>query len=299
MTIRKILIAFGMLMFTAMGHTEEFVISSQTKDICNQVIMDIYSEILQKKDKYKELANFGESAVFKNPYDIYAIIYQSGEAVPGEKDPRKRPFTFAVTIDRIGDKSFPDKEGVFNFGFPPLGLKFSGYQSQHLLQSQFDILPLINKQGTMLLNYQQQFLPLRLYIKMEKEVYKIREDIGFVAILQNVSKENMLVDPLDEDSLYFLVDNNSWGTFSGQKKKARKAAKVQTRTSKTAKQKGPGPKATTRGPKIILRSGESLDMKFKGESFLIPREVEIFGAYRMKVVDTNPATSVRIKIVEE
>lgn len=272
---------------------QDLSVSPETQEVCNRVMMNIYQDILEVKEKHKELADFGEKALFKNPYDIYAIIYQFGETKPDERDPRKQPFSFGLTIDRMGNNSFPDREGVFNLGFPAMGLKFSGYQSQHLRQGQMDLLPFLKRHGDILAEYQQQFLPLRLYIQTEKDTFKVQEDILFEVVLKNVSKRNMLVDPLNETTLYFLVDNEYWGAGSPEIGK-----KPKPKRERTARTQRPGPQLKQKGQKIILRSGETLSLKLKGASFLIPRQVDIYAAYQMKVQDTHPEARLKINIVE-
>jgi hypothetical protein len=309
--MRRILIALMLFFIAWPSFAEDKAINPQTQEICNQVMMDIYQEILSNKDRYKELVSFGEKALYKNKYGIYAILYQYGEAAADEKDPRKRPFAFGLTLDRIGDNNFSDKDNVFDFSFPPMGFKFSGYQNKHLFRTQFDILPLLKKHGAKLVNYQQQFLPLRIEIKTDKDVYQVREDIGFEITLRNVSKRNLLVDDLNEDTLFFIVDDDYWGTISTDQIKSegltraeqiqmlKEAYRARREAAKglSGKRK-PGPKAKKKGGKFILRPGESLSMKFRGESFLIPREVEIYATYRMKIQDTNPTVSTRISITE-
>jgi hypothetical protein len=279
-TIQNIIV--GLLFLTTMagvGWAEEKVadFTAETKEVANEVMVDIYKDILKVKAKYPSLKDFDEKALFENQYGIYSIVYK--EAIDETQMKKSTvPFGFGLTIDKVDDTTFADKANNFNFAFPLLGVKFTGYQPARTLRSQLDILPLVNEHGARLSDYQQQFMPLRLSIKTTKDAYKIREPIDFEVTLTNVSNRHMVVKDLSSDTLFFLFGDMTWGTSTNT------PAKQKVRTKKNS-------------GNIILKSGESLSLKFQGESFERPRDVEIYCAYRMSIKGVNPSATLRIKVV--
>ena len=278
LSFQKIILTIALLFtcsfYPSMSFAEEEGIDKATKEICNQTMLNIYYDILAVKDKYKELLNFGETAFFENKYGIYTIVYQY-EGTTDDKPELKRkatPYAFAITIDRLNDITFKQKEGAFNFGFPVLGIKISGYQQKHVIRKQFNVLPLIDKYGAALSDHQQKYMPLRLYLKPLRESYHVRDDIEFEVVLKNVSKRNMIVKSLGYNSLYFLFNNEVWGTSPAG--------------------------GTSGGQDSVLQPGESLSTVFKGASFQRPQEFEIYGVYKKTIEGINPYGILKVKVTE-
>lgn len=245
------------------------VLDPEVKEVCNQAILNIYYDILALKDRHKELADFNEKAVYENPYGLYAIVYEYSS---GEKTPHQQPFAFAVTIDAMEDDFWGTKRGAFRFEYPVLGLKFSGYQQKHRLRTQFDLPAIVEKHGILVSEYQQRYLPLRLVLVPVKEEYYVREDIEFEVLLINISKRHMIVKPLGQETLFFLFNNQTWGT--------RPSEGVRT------------------GKDIILKAGETLRRRFKGESFQNPKEITIYSLYRMSIHGVNPFATLKVNILD-
>ena len=239
--------------------------------LCNKVMINIYRDILKSKDKYKHLKDFDEKAIYENKYGIYAILYKY-QPEEGE-DKKSANYEFGLTIDGIDDVSFPDKRSSFNLVFPLLGLKFSGYKTRITSRTQYDIAPTINRNGAVLSEYQQKFMPLQMTIRTLQNTYKIRENIEFEVILKNVSKRHMVVKSLGMETLYFLFEDMVWGT------------------SPDSQERG--------GQDVILKSGGSLSLKFKGESFQQSRDIKIYCAYRMSIQGVNPAATLNVKIIDD
>ncbi len=261
---------FSLLCGVGKSRAEEDAFDPKLKELCNEVVMSIYQEIEKEKARYPELENFDKSRLTENQYGIYQIDYEyTGEA----RDKSQTPYRFGVTIDRMKDVTFEQSRDAFNFGFPLLDVKFSGYQRKHLLRTQFDVLPLIQKYGELLAGYQQEYLPLRLELRTIKDSYHVREDVEFEVILKNVSKRHMIVKGLGQSTLFFLFDNQYWGTRP------------------TDNSQG--------GEKVILKSGESIHMRFKGESFQKPHKFEIFSVYLMSIKGVNPTGTLKISVVDE
>ncbi|MBF0385979.1 MAG: hypothetical protein HQL27_08930, partial [Candidatus Omnitrophica bacterium] len=49
----------------------------ETKDFCNQIMMDLFKAIISEKGKYEDLSKFTEDNLKKNQHDIYIIQYRS------------------------------------------------------------------------------------------------------------------------------------------------------------------------------------------------------------------------------
>ena len=275
--MKKIITLFLLFLILTASHSafakeKTALVDEETKKICNKLISNIYYDIIDMKDRYKELANFDERAMYENKLGIYTIMYKHDNKQPSSKSKRKVVANFGVTIDHIESPTFKSQPGSFDFGFSALNLKISGYQRKHILRSQFDIMPLIEKYGKMLMHHQQKYLSLKLSMRTLRDVYRVQEDIEFEVTLANVSKRHMRVKSLGFETLYFLFDNNYWGTKPSS--------------------------SGTGGKKVILKSGESISMRFKGESFQRPRDFEIHGIYRMIVDGVNPSGVLKVKVVE-
>lgn len=240
------------------------VISDEAVKLSNQIILEMYQKILIAKDKHVELQNFGEDCLFKNDRGIFALQYQWSGEKPNDR------YAIGVTINTMRDPDFSDRNGLFRYDFPKLNLKLTGFQEKHPLRSQFDMLPIISQYRMVLTEYQQQFMPLRIFIVPAKKVFKTRENIEFEVVLKNVSKRHMVVKTLGKDSLYFLINEQFWGT---------------------------DPLNGDRGGKNkVLKSGEELRLRLSGESFLRPQEVEITGFYNMVIEGVNPMGKIKIRI---
>jgi hypothetical protein len=265
------LFAFGLLSAVSAEENYPTRLDPETKMLCNKVMVDIYRDILSAKDKFKQLSQFGEKSLYENKYGIYTIVYKYA---PGEDDPNKaQNYEFGITIDGIDDVTFADKKGAFNLAFPLLGLKFSGYQARHLLRSQYNLMNAINKHGAALSMHQQKYIPLQLTLRALKDTYKIREDIEFEVTLKNISNRHMVVKDLGMETLYFLFEDMVWGTSPNSAKRG--------------------------GGNVVLKSGESVKLKFKGESFQKPRDIQIYCAYRMSIKGVNPAGTLNVKIIDD
>jgi hypothetical protein len=295
--MRKIiLLSFFLLAFAVPCFAEPLSLDDETRALCNEIIRGIYADILAVKDKYKELANFDESVIYENQLGIYSIIYQFGSHDPQEKDPRKIPFAFGITIDGIEDETFKPQDGSFNYGFPLLRLKISGYRKKHLLRTQFDIVPLIQTYGKKLAYYEQKEMPLRMLLRPIKNSFKVKEDIEFEVEIKNVTKRHMLVHELNEKTLYFIVNGQEWGVNSeGQSYTSFDDGSTPPEDASKAQQFA---QRTTYQGKLILRSGESLKLRFRGASFQKPQEIEIHGTYKMAIEGVYPIAQLKFQVVE-
>ncbi|MEW5894369.1 MAG: hypothetical protein AB1650_01210 [Candidatus Omnitrophota bacterium] len=241
-------------------------IPSEAVDISNQIILDIYQEILDQKTFFPELSEFGERHLFKNQHGIYVIFYETN-------DQRiKNPFSMGVTINAMEDNQFPGKRGQFNYGFPKINLKISGFQRERSLRTQFDLSPIVIKQGMKLAEYQQTFLPLRVEVRPLKKTFQVGEEITIDVVLKNVSKRHMIVKSLGNETLFFLMNNEAWGTSPAI--------------------------ARARGSNEILKSGEETMIRLKGKGFENPEKLEITCFYNMSIEGIHPIGRSFIEVQE-
>jgi hypothetical protein len=119
---------------------------------------------------------------------------------------------------------------------------------------------------------QQNFMPLRVFIRPVKGSFQVRENVEFDVVLKNVSKRHMVVKSLGQETLYFLINKQGWGTSPLSGKQG--------------------------GSDEVLKSGEETVLRLKGESFQKPQEIELTCFYRMSIDGVNPVGKIRIMITE-
>lgn len=275
----------------------------------NEVMKKIYDEAVAAKAKFREMASFDETALTKNEYGIYKIEY----AMPIPEGAKNVwPFAFGVTIDKPKDKTFTEQAGYFNYPLPYLEHQISAYAVKHPLRRQFDVAALIDKLGTELVDYQQQFLPLQVYLVMEKDEYKVHEMIHFKLVLANVSKHNILVKELGEKSLFFSINDTYWGTKAGdvqetkplsrfEARRMQQKARIEALRARRGRQKvtpTSRERKTRVGDQLILRSQEALTIDFTGDGYKRPQDVKIRVVYQLNFRGIKPTATATLKIVE-
>ena len=242
----------------------ENVLTADAIDLSNAIMHDIFKEIIDRKSSHSELREFSEAHLSKNEHGIYSILYEVGDSSKDDS------FSLGVTINTTDDHQFSGRPGIFNYGFPKVNLKISGFQQKHPLRTQFDLMPLVMKHGMRLAEYQQKFLPLKIEIRPVKDVFQVREDIMFDVVLKNVSKRHMIIKSLGKETLFFLINNQTWGTspLSGR----------------------------VGGNDEVLKSGQETILRIKGESFQKPQVLEITCFYNMSIEGVNPIGKISIEI---
>ncbi len=241
-----------------------------TKEVCNQVIRNIYDEILKSKGKYQELSDFDERVLFKNQYGITSIVYQY-------KDPRTKtqdPYEFRIMIVGMDDKpyQYPGFEDQ-HYGFPVLNLRTSSFIRRNRRIQRFNIDKPINKNNEILYEYQQQFLPFQVVLKSGKDTFKVGERIEFDVIIKNRTQKSFKVKNLGEESLFFTIDNKEWGT-------------------------NPTVSSQNSSKEVVIDPQGTISRGFKGDSFETPLDVEIFCTYNAAYKGILPFGSLKIKIVK-
>jgi len=251
------------------AETTPLKMDESTKQVCNKVIASIYQDILSVKDKYKELSQFDEKVLYENKQGIFALLYQYNES---DRQARRHPFEFGVTIVGLNDKIFEEYgQYAFYLSFPILGLKFAGFQKSSARYN-FDLGEIINKNGSLLAEHQQKYMPLQLTLKAEKDTYLLYEPIRFVVELKNTSPRHMRVKTLTDKTLYCVYDNKMWGAVQTQQSQAQE---------------------------MILKSGETTNMVFEGQDFMKPKEFEIFCSYNMTIQGVQPTGHLAVTVLNQ
>ncbi len=286
----------------------------------NSIVQRIYDQAITVKEKSKELVDFDEKCLVKNQDGFLTLTYETQIPSAGGKT---TPYAFKLDVESITAKTYTSHQGYFNYPMPLLDLQFSGYVVKHPLRRQFDVAALVDKLGEELADYQQQFLPLRFMIVPEESTYHIGEPIRFKAVLANVSKTNILVKGLSEETLFFTLNHAFWGTYpdgepeilspkqirqrqrqedrqarAEAREAQRKARDIERRLKKNMGLPTTIGKQTYVKDKIILRAEEALSVDFTGEGYKRAQDVEIRGIYLESTKGLKPTAKVILKIVE-
>jgi len=153
---------FLCLGFEGIVGAQDSPINSETITLANDIIAGIYHDIVDYSFQYEQLEDFGQESFYENPYGISAIVYEHSAST---SDSWRPPYYFGVSITALEDDLFQDQTRYFEHVFPLLGIKMVGYEPKYLKRSQFSIKKAIETYVTQLLDYQQQYLPLRLTIE--------------------------------------------------------------------------------------------------------------------------------------
>src|SRR3989338_11326742 len=178
--MKRFLIIYLMLACLVPGHCEEKEpLNVEVKEICNKVIISVYSDLLKAKERYPELKALDEKVLYTNPEGIYAIFYQSSDQMT------KNDYRFSLTFAHLEDEIFKDHPGYFAQEFPFLNLKLAGFVQKNPYKTSFDIFTIINQYVSLLADYQQKYLPLRISLVSLKESFKVGERVEFEVVLEN------------------------------------------------------------------------------------------------------------------
>lgn len=263
----------AVLLPAAYGQDPVKVIDPKIIEVSNKIMQDIFAEIKAAQPKYKELSGLSDEHLSKNAQGILVLKYQYAPQVESE-DPLQQdlPYAVGLTIEGLEQWTFSARKGMFNYGFPLLNLKISGYQQKHPIRTQFNIDPLVKKYGQILADEQQKLMPLQITIEPSKASFRTDEDVVVDIILKNVSKRHMYVRPLNKETLYFLIDDQYWGTKPNE-------------GSPDEIQK-------------ILYSGEEIRMQYRIGMFPQPKTIHMMCFYRMAIRGVNPFGKTEIPIVK-
>lgn len=286
--------------------------SKAVVDKVNEVMQKIYDRITAAKVRYKELVDFDEKSLIKDESGFLSLRYET--QTPSSRG-EAYPFVFRINVEPQKGKISAEEQqqGYFDYKLPLLNLQFSGYAVKHPLRRQFDIQKVLEECAEDLVDYQQQFLPLRFMIIVEEKSFKVNKPIFFKVVLLNVSEHNILVKGLDKETLFFTLNNNFWGTQLGdvtqtlsprEQRRLDRAKRAEMRQLARQRKKEAGTQ-TIIGPRrkvgdqIILHAQEALVIDFQGEGYRRAQDVDIRGIYQLNVKGLRPTAKVKIKIVDE
>ncbi len=242
-------------------------IESSLKDLANKVMDHIYVEILNSKNQYPGLKDFGPESLLRNQYGIDVIQYKEA-SLDSQSHPLKKPLKFGVTIVGLNDTYFdPGQYSFFNFGFDLLELKFTGYQ-QGTPKDGFDIQKLIEKYGQELWEQQLKKLPLQLSIKLDNDQFNVGEPIEFTVTLTNTSRTALKVKDLNLQSIALWYNNEKISASDPVKTK-----------------------------EIVLAVHKSIVKKFQIEGFAEAGPYKIFVDYVMTFKGINPTATIIFDVV--
>ncbi len=294
---------------------DEETTDEKTFDKINEVVQKIYDKILMAKAQYRELADFDEKSLTKNQDGFYTIHYETQIPSAGGKTTL---YAFKLDVEPLKADTYNSHEGYFNYPLPLLNKQFAGYIIKHPLRRQFDLSTVLNQCAEELADYQQKFMPLRFLIIPAQESFKVHEPIRFKVVLANISQQNILVESLGRESLFFTLNGATWGATAGEaesfeglsakemvreqrrrEREMRAAARAQSRQARNQSASSTiRGKRTMVGDKLILRSNEALTIDFTGEGYKRAQNVEIRGIYQLNFKGLKPTATAVMKIVE-
>lgn len=247
-------------------------LNPQSVKLGNQVIVDIFHDISEQKDSYKELEDLSEKNLLVQKNGLYVLQYEYFGV--GQSTTMK---SYSLNIQLLplmmNKKTRLDDENYFRYDYPVLGLSLVGTQFRALKSKQIDVRSMVENNQLFLAEKQQEKLPFRLSVKTTKDNFKENEDIEIEVTLKNVSGHSLKVKKLSSRTLRFTIDNNVWGT---------------TEISSAD---------TGRGEHTILKAGESLKKTFKGKGLNRYKEFKIYCYYNMGYQGVNPMAILKVRIV--
>lgn len=261
--MKKIILTTIFLMATAVSFAQT---NMDHVALGNQVLMKIFDEILSYKDRSVGLETLSDQQLDTGANGFYRFEYEN--QIEG-----RTPINFGLTIIGLNEPNpFAAKKTVFEYPLPLIDLKFVGYESRN---KRFDVKEIMRRHLEPLLEEQQEFMPYKLSVSPDKDAFKIKEPIFFTVTLTNLTKRNIKVKDLNDETLYFLYNNKPWG-----------AKLVEDPTKDKSKVDN------------ILKPNESIKKKFRAAGFTVPKVFEIFGSYTMTYKGVNPTTKLSVTVVE-
>jgi hypothetical protein len=201
---QKVLVTFFIFLccFSYPSWAQGVQLDEELQGVSNRVMLKIYDDLMAMKTENEWLEAFGSDALTQNPFGIYTIEYSPDEVANGTK-----PFAFALTIAPADEQIFDDRyEGVFNYSFELLNVKFTGYVTEFAQGTGFVLEDFLQKHGQIILDEQQRRLPLQLALTAMKETFKINEEIELLLVLKNTSNYHIRTKGLNTETVHFWVD---------------------------------------------------------------------------------------------
>lgn len=174
----------------------------------NAAIDNIVTDIIQAKSGYPELESFSQSVIQEDSNGFKSINYAHDSSGSGS-DPYA--YKFSIRIQALESGSVSGSNSSWEERFPLLGFKVIIEAQKQGEWASFDASRIVETSLEDLKVVEQEFLPFRLELKTDKEVYSVREEILLTATLKNASIQPYKLADLDEDSLYCKIGDKEWG----------------------------------------------------------------------------------------
>ena len=180
----------------------------------NESIEGIVKDVIQAKSGYPELENFSKTAISQGVNGFENISYVHDLPASGSHDPYA--YRFSVGIKDLSSDDTKDIDSSWEVKFPLLGFKVVAESERKGESVSFDFRKIVEKNLANLRVLEQDFLPFRLELKTEKDVYSVREEIVLTVSLKNMSPKPYKLADLDENSLYCTISDQEWGNSDAQ-----------------------------------------------------------------------------------
>lgn len=162
--MKKFIICVLWLLIPLACFAQELKLDNETKQICNQVMKQIYEDILKIKNQYKELENFNESALTDGDSNgELKGIYYSNDVIALRKDKNSEfgdnPFIFYVYVEPINAQM--QAVSAFEYlSYSNLGIKlYGGFLNPNNKISPREIHKIVEKNAELLSVLNQQRTP--------------------------------------------------------------------------------------------------------------------------------------------
>lgn len=192
-------------------------LSKQTRDRANEVVLQVFNDLLSVKDSFPDLKGFSEKVLIQDDDDRLSFQFNYGDLFSV-----KRKFSFGyLEADQLfsADRS---KGSLSRWPYPVLKIKFVLAEEQVDARLSAYIMSRVEERLQMLEDIQQSNLPLKLDV-LAPEWVDLRDDrVRFEVRLINVSDKSWLVRDLGADSLICGINGHPWETGDIQPSTTRK-----------------------------------------------------------------------------
>lgn len=209
--MKKFILITALLVLPLVCFGQELKIDDETKAVCNELMSNIFQDILKIKDKYKQLENFDKSALEFDKNSGLSQISYSYDIIALRKDEHSKlgenPFSFYIRFAPI-DAQFQTVNSYEQLFYPNLKIKFYGSfinQKDDRGNLNSKIYEIVKNHSKLLSELDQSRLPLQLTIKTDKQVYEVGEGIAVELQFKNLSSSDISIK-YDKNSFF----NANW-----------------------------------------------------------------------------------------
>ena len=182
--------------------------SEAIRDRYNESIEAIVKDIIQAKNGYPELEGFSKAAISRDSNGFESVSY-SHDSSGNAQDPYG--YSFSINIRGLNDDVLQTEGSLWEMKFSLLGRKVVVDSQRKGEWVSFDLRKIVESNLENLRILEQDYLPFRLELKTQKDVYFVHENITITVSLKNTGVKAFKVAELDEKSLYCTIGNKDWG----------------------------------------------------------------------------------------